>query len=187
MQSPRGHPRLTLGGFRRLTPRFSTRSGRSRASRRGLCAALASGGAMAPLVEALGAPSSATAAVISRATHNAGTVDWNNGACFDDRTAGGSSSDPAAGAGSADDPSRPHDARKDPRRTLAYVRLLAQLADHRRDAVDESGRGHDLVGRLRLWSRTTSPRRRGASRRARCEPPKGWTTTVRIRNGPPRT
>lgn len=116
-----------------------------------LCAALASGGAMAPLVEALGAPSSATAAVSSRATHNAGTVDWNNGAVLRRSNSRRLELRPGrAGAGSrADDPSRPHDARKDPRRTLAYVRLLAQLADHRRDAVDESGRGHDLVGRLR--------------------------------------
>ena len=106
---------------------------------------------MAPLVEALGAPSSATAAVSSRATHNAGTVDWNNGAVLRRSNSRRLELRPGrAGAGSrTDDPSRPHDARKDPRRTLAYVRLLAQLADHRRDAVDESGRGHDLVGRLR--------------------------------------
>ena len=112
-----------------------------------LCAALASGGAMAPLVEALGAPSSAMAAVNPRATHNAGTVDWNNGGAVLRRTSARRLE--LRPGKTADDPSRPHDARKDPRRTLAYVRLLAQLADHRREAVDEHGRGHDLVGRLR--------------------------------------
>ena len=102
---------------------------------------------MAPLVEALGAPSSAMAAVNPRATHNAGTEDWNNGGAVLRRTSARRLE--LRPGKTADDPSRPHDARKDPRRTLAYVRLLAQLADHRREAVDEHGRGHDLVGRLR--------------------------------------
>ena len=113
-----------------------------------LCAALASGGAMAPLVEALGAPSSAQTAVSAKATHNAGTVDWNNDKILR-RTSGTRRLNPLRRGGRADDPGRVHDARKDPRRTLAYVRLLAQLADHQREAVDERGRGHDLVGRLR--------------------------------------
>ena len=48
-----------------------------------------------------------------------------------------------------EDPARPHDPRRDPTRTLAYVRLLAQLTDHQHKEVEESGRARDLAGRLR--------------------------------------
>ena len=111
-----------------------------------LCAALASGGAMAPLVEALGAPSSSTATVSAHATHNAGTVDWTGGKVT--RRSNGRRLN-ASGVVGIEDPARPHDPRRDPTRTLAYVRLLAQLRDHQHKEVEESGRARDLAGRLR--------------------------------------
>ena len=172
---------IDLGGFRRLTPRFSTRSGRSRAV--SCCAPRSRPGVRWRRWwrrSALRRPRRGGRARARRTT----PARWigTTAPCFGDRTAGARAR-PGGGRRTVRTIPRGRTMRgrirDGPWRTSACWRSSRIIGATRLTSPAE---GTTWSGGCGLWSRTTSPRRRGASRRARCEPP-GWTTTVRIRTG----